>query len=352
MSTTTTYTGVRIVDMPDLGTFTSTSSLVGEAAGSGRFSAAGLSGYFLPLSGGTITTDLTIGNSLTVDGAFFAGGDATLEKILTVDGAASVGGSLAVSGDSVLSGNLTVDGAASVGGSLAVSGDSVLSGNLTVDQTLTIVGAVFAPSVESSGYVVAAAFNAIPNGSFNCWNSGTEALQIFSVVGTGAAIFRNTLAGADLMIDDAGGSFIYSGGSGVAYKTGGGSWTAPSDARIKDVRGEYETGLAEVLALRPVRYVYKGNFRASEHDEVSPHAQAAKAGTEFIGLVAQEAETVMPEVVRQTEGWIDGARVADTRMLDPSALVYALVNAVRELAGRVGELEALVTTRETPTRGA
>jgi hypothetical protein len=55
MSTTTTYTGVRIVDMPDLGTFTSTSSLVGEHAGSGRFSAAGLGGYFLPLSGGTVS---------------------------------------------------------------------------------------------------------------------------------------------------------------------------------------------------------------------------------------------------------------------------------------------------------
>src|SRR4029077_1849607 len=55
MSTTTTYTGVRIVDMPDLGAFTSGSSIVGEKAGSGRFSAASLGGYFLPLSGGTVT---------------------------------------------------------------------------------------------------------------------------------------------------------------------------------------------------------------------------------------------------------------------------------------------------------
>ena len=46
MSMTTTYTGVRIVDMPDLGAFSSDSSIVGEHAGSGRFSAAALEAYF------------------------------------------------------------------------------------------------------------------------------------------------------------------------------------------------------------------------------------------------------------------------------------------------------------------
>ena len=46
---------IRIADMPDLGTFTDTSSIVGENAGSGRFTAASLKGYFLPLTGGTVT---------------------------------------------------------------------------------------------------------------------------------------------------------------------------------------------------------------------------------------------------------------------------------------------------------
>ena len=41
-----TIDGVRIVDMPDLGAFNDTSSVVGERAGSGRFGAPGLSGYF------------------------------------------------------------------------------------------------------------------------------------------------------------------------------------------------------------------------------------------------------------------------------------------------------------------
>ena len=41
----TTIGGVRIVDMPDLGTFNDSSSVVGERAGSGRFSAPALSSY-------------------------------------------------------------------------------------------------------------------------------------------------------------------------------------------------------------------------------------------------------------------------------------------------------------------
>ena len=44
----------------------------------------------------------------------------------------------------------------------------------------------------------------------------------------------------------------------TVYKLSGGSFTAPSDARIKTVVGDYESGLAEVLALHPVRYTYNG----------------------------------------------------------------------------------------------
>ena len=60
----TTIGGVRIVDMPDFGAFNSSSSLVGERAGSGRFSASGLAGYFLPITGGTA---LTVNGTISAD---------------------------------------------------------------------------------------------------------------------------------------------------------------------------------------------------------------------------------------------------------------------------------------------
>ena len=45
--TTGTFPGVRIVDMPNLGTVTDNSSFVGEHAGSGRFAATALRGYIM-----------------------------------------------------------------------------------------------------------------------------------------------------------------------------------------------------------------------------------------------------------------------------------------------------------------
>jgi hypothetical protein len=56
--TTGTFPGVRIADMPDLGTVTDNSSLVGEHAGSGRFSAPALRAY--ALSGGTVSGPLNV----------------------------------------------------------------------------------------------------------------------------------------------------------------------------------------------------------------------------------------------------------------------------------------------------
>ena len=88
------------------------------------------------------------------------------------------------------------------------------------------------------------------------------------------------------------------------------------------MRGDYGSGLAEVTALNPVRYTFKGNDEA--------HKIAADSGKEFIGLVAQDAEQFMPEMVTQAEGEIDGAKVHDLRMLDPSALTFALVNCIKD----------------------
>jgi len=158
-------------------------------------------------------------------------------------------------------------------------------------------------------------------------------------------------------------------GAGGAWKPGGGSWADSSDARIKNVLGNYENGLASLLTLNPVRYTFKGNDTAANTapsayaalpppDEAeprqllvpyanSPHHQAAETHKEFIGLIAQDAEVAFPEIVMQRAGMIDGVAVIDLRALDPSALTYALINAVKELSAindalavRIAALEA------------
>jgi hypothetical protein len=109
---------------------------------------------------------------------------------------------------------------------------------------------------------------------------------------------------------------------GQGYKPGGGAWAATSDARLKLRRSDYNRGLDAISQLQPCVYSYKT-------DETK----------QYIGLIAQEAEAVMPEMIGRTSGEVDGVAVDDLRTLDSSALVYALVNACRELAARVEALE-------------
>ena len=122
-----------------------------------------------------------------------------------------------------------------------------------------------------------------------------------------------------------------------AFKPGGGPWATLSDARIKTVTGEYKTGLDEVLQLRPITYTYKGN-EALTTDGASPHRHAAQSGQEFVGFVAQELEQIMPGMVSQHAGVIDGKAVTDLRSVDTTELIYALINSVKQLKA---EIEAL-----------
>jgi hypothetical protein len=159
-------------------------------------------------------------------------------------------------------------------------------------------------------------------------------------------------------------------GAGGAWKPGGGSWADSSDSRIKIVLGDYGNGLASILTLNPKRYVYRGNEtpygqapsqwavapppvpegEPTPKDEPgaapyanSPHYDAATKQKEFIGLIAQECETAFPEMVTRRNAMIDGEPVADLRDLDTNALIYALVNSVKELAARLEAVEASLT---------
>lgn len=131
-----------------------------------------------------------------------------------------------------------------------------------------------------------------------------------------------------------------------AAKPGGGPWSDTSDERIKTVVGNYERGLAEIVALQPVRYTFKGNDTYDEPEgdaapyENSGHLSAATDGTVFIGMIAQAVETVMPEMVVMGNGYIDGEAVTDLRNLDTTPLIFALINAVKTLAAKVDALEA------------
>lgn len=175
---------------------------------------------------------------------------------------------------------------------------------------------------------------------FNLQNSaGTIVGQLYMsggtlILGSVATSCSVQLGGNVTAAPASGNNFIVNPGQG--YQTGGGSWAALSDARIKTVERDYKLGLDEVLKLRPVVYRYKGND-ALEKDGPSMNADTEKP---FVGLVAQEAESVMPGMVETRRGFIDGEEVDDLRTMNTSELIYALVNAVKTLTARVEELES------------
>lgn len=114
--------------------------------------------------------------------------------------------------------------------------------------------------------------------------------------------------------------------SGNASKTGGGSFAALSDARAKTDITPYNFGLELIEKLSPVKFRYKPEFDAT----------GSEAGKQYVGFIAQELQTIAPNMVLQTEK----AGFSDLLMSDLSELTFTLINAVKNLSSRVKSLEA------------
>jgi hypothetical protein len=100
-----------------------------------------------------------------------------------------------------------------------------------------------------------------------------------------------------------------------------GYWNIVSDISTKEAVEPYRAGLAELLALNPVSYRYTPGKNPFAID-----------GQRYYGLVAQEVEPILPEMVGRTEDGL--ATVA------PGHLVLVLISAIKELEARLAEVES------------
>ena len=246
---------------------------------------------------------------------------------------------------------------------------STIYGNLQVNQSITANGNVVAGYLQSNGtaYVastlscnatinaagdVNASGNSFAHGAFYCDNAnggfthrdsgGNMGMQIYCNTGNNIAAWVNNRTGYSLQ-QLANGTFQCNSAGGIAIKTGGGSWAASSDKRIKDVLGGYKAGLNEVLQLEPVEFIYKGNDTYTKDGE-SMNAEAARNKTKMVGYVADDIMQVLPETVALHNGFIDGEEVDDLKVLDQTNIIHALVNAVKELHVEVQSLRAELQT--------
>ena len=231
---------------------------------------------------------------------------------------------------------------------IRATGTASFGAALTVGTTLTVGGALnvggagwFATTLNVGGAVGAAgganAAQFLVNGSSTVLgNSVLQFASGWSIAYGGSISFNG--GGVELAEMDAGGAF---GITGQGYKPGGGSWANSSDARVKTVEGRYELGLDQVLQLEPVVYRFRGNDAAP--GKVSKTLRVRDKS--FVGLVAQDVESIFPGMVTQRKGYVDGQEVDNFRDLDTSELVYALINSCKELAARVQALEAAAASR-------
>ena len=122
----------------------------------------------------------------------------------------------------------------------------------------------------------------------------------------------------------------------TATKPGGGSWSAPSEHSLKSKTDKWSVGLDAILALNPISYRYNDERWNIPQD--------------YIGLDADEASSTIPEMLREVLLYrpVEGAEKVDrakrnenfqAKALDHTPVVFALVNACKELASRVMELE-------------
>lgn len=112
--------------------------------------------------------------------------------------------------------------------------------------------------------------------------------------------------------------------SGDASKSaGGGSWQFFSDERLKNIKGQFSSGLKAVMQLQPIRYSYKPD-----------NALGLQSVTEQVGFGAQALQKVIPEAVtRNSNGYL---------MVNNDPILWTMLNAIKEQQKEIAELKGEV----------
>ena len=139
--------------------------------------------------------------------------------------------------------------------------------------------------------------------------------------GSQCNLFDNTGAsGASLSAHGAQFTFAY---SGSAYAVG--SWISTSDSRIKENVSSLTNSLAKINQLNPVKFSFtKDALKTANH----------------YGLIAQEVEQVIPEIVSNSH--FEQGNIKDIKAVSYTEIVPILIKAIQELSVEVATLKTKV----------
>lgn len=312
----------------------------------------------LPLSGGTLTGALVVNGSVTansvgISGALSAGSISSASNVTAAgqfNGNVNAG-TIIASSNIVGNGNITASG--------QVSGNTVQGGYISSTGNIDASGAIGAPTIDAHTQLTSEG-NLNVGGQADVTGSLTVHGGVTTVgdlnVGTVISISGHLFA--DLITDGAGTATLIADGSNAAaivlYGANGsyyrcdnahsftnraatvnivrfqvtdgvcqnatGSWSTFSDAALKENLTPYTAGLAEVLQLNPQSFNYIAGKNPFD-----------VGGGTYYGLVAQDVEPILPEMVSTDDDGI--------ALLQPTHLVYVLLNAVKELEARLAQVE-------------
>jgi hypothetical protein len=243
-------------------------------------------------------------------------------------------------------------------GNIAIGGTSAsnFSGYVTLDLRDTTGGLI---DFSEAGAGVFARIQAVVNNSLNINNrqaypvtfgtNDTERMRIDSsgnlLVGkTSASLeavghwFRgngesfHTIANTDntLHIYDTTNNayrFYVSGGGTISATST--SITGLSDERLKENITDLETGLSEVMSLKPRRFDWKENEGSNEKN--------------VSGFIAQEVEAVLPDLV----GDFKHEELEDAKAIKMGDMIPTLVKAIQELSDKVDNQQTIIDDLKT-----
>lgn len=119
--------------------------------------------------------------------------------------------------------------------------------------------------------------------------------------------------------------------NGTASKPGGGTWAVFSDKRLKNVKGNFTSGLNTVMQLQPIRYEYRRD-----------NSLGIKMTGEQIGFSAQEVQKVLPQaVVENSEGYL---------MVNSDPILWTMLNAIKEQQKQIEALKLEVKKLRSTAR--
>lgn len=274
----------------------------------------------LPKAGGTMTGTLVLpSNGLTVgtNQLVVSSGN------ISASGSASFGGTLAVTGATTLASNgLNVgSGQLSVSsGNVSMSGSLTVSSSINASSITTSGTGTFGGLSVNSGQFTASSGSVTSNGAITINYSSDGALTLNSggninaiKIMDGSSMRCSLGANSSypfLLSKSIGTQILYADNSGNFTATG--NITAYSDARLKENVKTIMDAVGIVRSLRGVRY-----------DRID-------TGEAGIGVIAQETQKIVPEVVKDVDGTLTVAY---------GNLVGVLIEAIKELSDRVRKLE-------------